>query len=99
MGAVPGWALARHTWLPPDVKASVDFTANGPWWARHPHFNAIARMSEDKAQLRERLRRVRSEHVAALPPATKSLLFLRPPKPLVATIAPSAIIGVYAESS
>lgn len=54
-------------------------------------------MSQHKAELRERLRRLRREHVAALPAAARGLLFHRPPQPLVATIAPGAVVGAYAE--
>ena len=56
-------------------------------------------MSERKAELRERLRRLRREHVAALDPATRALLFLRPPRPVADTVLPGAIIGLYAEGA
>ena len=56
-------------------------------------------MSESKAELRRRLRRLRREHVAALPGTARALLFLRPPQAIVAAVPPSAVIGVYAESA
>ncbi len=52
-----------------------------------------------KARLRKTLRRQRSEHVAAQPAAIRALLFNRPPVPLVETIAPGAVIGLYHASA
>lgn len=56
-------------------------------------------MSESKAELRKRLSAARRAHVAALPPATQALLFLRPPHLITATLLPGAVIGVYAEGN
>ena len=53
---------------------------------------------DGKAGLRKRLRAARRAHVAALPQATRALLFLRPPRAVTETISPRAAIGVYAES-
>jgi len=41
------------------------------------------------------LRQARREHVEALPDATKALLFLRPPVPLLERVPDGAIIGLY----
>ena len=54
-------------------------------------------MVESKAELRARLRRLRREHVAALPGQTRALLFLRPPQAVARAIPPGAVIGLYAE--
>jgi 5-formyltetrahydrofolate cyclo-ligase len=48
-----------------------------------------------KADLRQRLRTARREHVAALPAATRGLLFRHPPAPLLALIPDGATIGLY----
>lgn len=55
--------------------------------------------ASDKAALRKRLRAARRDHVAALSPAVRALLFLRPPRAIVAQIGPAATIGVYAETA
>jgi 5-formyltetrahydrofolate cyclo-ligase len=49
----------------------------------------------DKHQLRIALRKLRHEHVDALPYATRSLLFLRPPSPVAALIAEASMVGLY----
>ncbi|MGY6551714.1 MAG: 5-formyltetrahydrofolate cyclo-ligase [Erythrobacter sp.] len=49
----------------------------------------------EKPQLRKNLRAARRAHVEALPDAVRGLLFHRPPAPLIARIAPDAIIGLY----
>ncbi|WP_296678217.1 5-formyltetrahydrofolate cyclo-ligase [Novosphingobium sp.] len=49
----------------------------------------------DKQALRTRMRAVRQQHQAAIPDAMRSLLFLRPPSPLLDLIAPDAVIGLY----
>ena len=49
----------------------------------------------NKAELRKKLRRARRAHVAALPSAVRSLLFNRPPEPLLALIPDRAVIGLY----
>ena len=48
-----------------------------------------------KSELRRSLRAGRRAHVEALPDAIRGLLFHRPPTPLLAHIAPGAVIGVY----
>ena len=48
-----------------------------------------------KTALRRQLRRMRREHVAALPDATRALIFLRPPGPLQDLVEPGAVIGLY----
>lgn len=50
---------------------------------------------DDKKELRQRLRALRRDHVAALPPTMKALLFLRPPAPLAAMIPDDAVVGLY----
>lgn len=49
----------------------------------------------DKTALRKALREKRREHVAALDPRVKALLFLRPPAAITALIPEGATIGVY----
>ena len=98
MGAVPGWTLVRHTWLPPDVNASVDFPAT-------THGGPVTLLSfreaqlHDKPGLRAHYRKVRREHVAALPEATRRLLFLRPPAPIAALADEGAVVGLYHASA
>ena len=48
-----------------------------------------------KPLLRARYRKLRREHVAALPDATRKLLFLRPPAPIAAMAAQGALVGLY----
>ena len=48
-----------------------------------------------KDQLRKSLRNLRREHVEALPQATRALLFLRPPAPLMELVPDNAAIGLY----
>ncbi len=50
---------------------------------------------EEKARLRQRLRRQRREHVAALPENTLALMFFRPPSSVAAMAAEGATIGFY----
>ena len=52
-------------------------------------------MIETKAALRRALRAERHRHVAALPDATRALLFRVPPAPLRPLVAPGAAIGLY----
>lgn len=52
-----------------------------------------------KAEIRTRLRRLRREHVAAQPPAIRSLLFNRPPAPLLDMVPDKAVIGLYHATS
>ena len=53
---------------------------------------------DGKAGLRKRLRAARPAHVAALPEATRALLFLRPPRAILDRVPAAAIVGLYAES-
>lgn len=55
-------------------------------------------MPDDKTTLRNALRAARRRHVAALPDATRALLFRVPPGPLSALIPPGATIGLYRAS-
>lgn len=50
---------------------------------------------QEKAELRKTLRAARREHVAAQSPSIRSLLFNRPPAPLLDLIDAGAIIGLY----
>jgi 5-formyltetrahydrofolate cyclo-ligase len=50
---------------------------------------------DQKQLLRARFRKVRREHVAALPRATRKLLFLRPPAPIAALAGDGATVGLY----
>ena len=52
-------------------------------------------MTETKAALRKTLRAARQCHVAALPQATRALLFRVPPAPLSALIPEGAVVGLY----
>jgi 5-formyltetrahydrofolate cyclo-ligase len=49
-----------------------------------------------KADLRKALRAARRDHVAALDPRVKALLFKRPPAALGALVPAGAVIGLYA---
>lgn len=55
----------------------------------------IADPASAKADLRKGLRVARRDHVAALDPRVKALLFKRPPAALGALVAPGAVIGLY----
>lgn len=70
--------------------------ATDPWWFRHaiPVLRARA-MNPDKAALRRALRAARRDHVAALAPETRALIFHRPPAPLLALVPDGARIGLY----
>jgi 5-formyltetrahydrofolate cyclo-ligase len=48
-----------------------------------------------KAAVRRTLRKARREHVAALDPRIKALLFLRPPAALSALVPAGATVGLY----
>jgi 5-formyltetrahydrofolate cyclo-ligase len=50
---------------------------------------------DDKQLLRARMRKARREHVAALPDATRALLFLRPPAPIVRMLPAGGAVGLY----
>lgn len=50
---------------------------------------------EDKQNLRRELRAMRRDHVAALPRATRALLFLRPPAPVAALVPEGTLVGLY----
>ncbi len=49
----------------------------------------------DKVELRKTLREARRAHVAALPGATRALLFRRPPSSVMDLISEGATIGLY----
>lgn len=48
-----------------------------------------------KDQLRKLLRRLRRDHVAQLPDSMRSLVFHRPPAPLLEHLPEDAVIGLY----
>lgn len=48
-----------------------------------------------KDELRKQLRAARREHVAALPASMRTLVFMRPPAPLLKLVPDDAIIGLY----
>ncbi|WP_242447422.1 5-formyltetrahydrofolate cyclo-ligase [Aurantiacibacter aquimixticola] len=52
-------------------------------------------ISSEKAALRKRLRDVRRENVAALPPQVSALVFRRPPASVLEMIPSDAVIGLY----
>ncbi len=52
-------------------------------------------MTREKKQLRQMMRTLRREHVAALPDGVRGLIFSRPPAPVVDMIAANATIGIY----
>ncbi len=53
----------------------------------------------EKAKLRKSLRKARREHVKAQSDAIKTLLFHRPPAPLLAKIGKGAVIGLYSANA
>ncbi|WP_240782156.1 5-formyltetrahydrofolate cyclo-ligase [Qipengyuania sediminis] len=48
-----------------------------------------------KDNLRQHLRTIRRDHVAALDPSTRALILHRPPEPLLALVPEGAVIGLY----
>lgn len=50
---------------------------------------------KQKQDLRENLRRLRREHVAALPNAVRALVFHRPPAPLATLLPEGSSVGLY----
>jgi 5-formyltetrahydrofolate cyclo-ligase len=50
---------------------------------------------DQKQKLRATMREARRAHVRALPPATRALLFLRPPRPLADLAPEGSIVGLY----
>lgn len=50
---------------------------------------------ENKARLRSMLRQARVAYEAALPEATRALLFMRPPAPLVELVPEGAVVSIY----
>lgn len=56
-------------------------------------------MPESKAALRKTLRAARRDHVAALDPRVRALLFMRPPAPLLNIVPDGATIGLYAATA
>lgn len=53
----------------------------------------------DKAALRTKLRKMRRDHVAALPQAMRPLVFHRPPTPLVELVPDGSVVGLYAANA
>ena len=58
-------------------------------------FERYALTKRSKSELRKALRKLRREHVEAQPDAIRALLFHRPPAPVLDTISPNAVIGLY----
>ncbi len=56
-------------------------------------------IAEEKAALRDALRKARREHAAALPPEVSALVFARPPSPVLALVPRGAVIGLYRADS
>ena len=54
---------------------------------------------DNKQRLRARLKAQRKAHVEALPKATKSLLFMRPPASVAAMVPEGAVVGLYAATA
>lgn len=52
-------------------------------------------MRVNKDELRKQLRTARRDHVAALPDSMRSLVFHRPPAPLLDMVPEGAVIGLY----
>lgn len=52
-------------------------------------------IAAEKKLIRDRLRRERREHAAALPPQVSALIFNRPPTPVLDLIPDGARIGLY----
>lgn len=50
---------------------------------------------DQKHKLRAEMRALRREHVAALPAATRGLLFLRPPAAIASLAGEGAVVGLY----
>lgn len=50
---------------------------------------------DDKTELRQRMRKLRREHVQALPDSIRALIFSRPPSPVVEMIPDTTSIGLY----
>jgi len=50
---------------------------------------------EKKQSLRAELKKLRSEHVAALPDDMRGLMFLRPPSPVVAAVPEGSVTALY----
>ena len=55
----------------------------------------MTEIAEQKAAIRNALRKARREHAAALPPQVSALVFNRPPRPLLDLIPDGATIGLY----
>ena len=54
---------------------------------------------DDKQRLRLTLRAQRKAYFEALPKATQSLLFMRPPSPIAALVPPGATVGLYSSTA
>ena len=55
----------------------------------------MSEASQEKAEIRSRLRKARREHAAALPPEVSALVFRRPPGPILDLVPDDATIGLY----
>jgi 5-formyltetrahydrofolate cyclo-ligase len=77
------------------VNASVDFPAPTHGGPVTPPFFAHEAIVIDKQQLRKSLRKLRREHVDALPDVTRRLLFMRPPTPVAALIPEGSMVSLY----
>lgn len=60
--------------------------------------NADTVAAEAKADLRKKLKARRKDHVAALNPGVRNLMFMRPPSPVMSLVPQGAIVGVYLAS-
>jgi 5-formyltetrahydrofolate cyclo-ligase len=52
-------------------------------------------IAQRKAELRTRLRKIRTDHAAALPDSVRALVFHRPPRPVLELVPDGATIGLY----
>lgn len=60
-----------------------------------PPIDQMRTVLPDKDSLRTRMRKLRREHVAAIPESVSRLLFLRPPSPLAALAPEGTCVGLY----
>lgn len=52
-------------------------------------------VTEQKKEIRDRLRKARVEHAASLPPQVSALVFRRPPAAVLELVPEDAVIGLY----
>ena len=55
----------------------------------------MSNVIEQKKLIRARLRKARKEHAASLAPEASSLIFYRPPRPVLELVPEGAVIGLY----